>query len=332
MSSITIPAQASEHPHVRSMNVLRDLTHVADLIELCFSNTMDHEGQRYVNDMRRAGHDDGFLRWANHVAETTSMPMTGYVWEENNRIVGNASLIPFRENGKRIYLIANVATHPDYRRRGIARILTQRLIDHARKKNAAAVWLHVRDDNPGAIRLYQELGFHETLRRTTWAANSDSHLPQPHSDIQIVPRHPRFWQQQQDWLRRLYPDTLNWYASLNLHALRPGFWSWINLLFMEYDLQQWAAVHGEELLATLTWMPRGGRSESMYAATGAAWSETETRRSESYAEGLTQLLIHVRRAMSDHTSLTLEYPAGEMVEAFQAAGFKSRRTLIWMKA
>lgn len=54
MSSITIPAKANEHPQVRSLNVLRDLSTVADLIELCFSNMMDNEGQRYLSDMRRA--------------------------------------------------------------------------------------------------------------------------------------------------------------------------------------------------------------------------------------------------------------------------------------
>jgi N-acetylglutamate synthase-like GNAT family acetyltransferase len=257
------------------------------------------------------------------MAETSSLPLTGYIWEENGKIVGNTSLIPFRDHGKRIYLIANVATHPDYRRRGIARILTQRALQHAHSKKATAVWLHVRDDNPGAIKLYQDLGFQEIARRTTWSANADSHLLKPFSDIQIVSRHPRFWNQQQDWLRRLYPDHLSWYAPLNLNALRPGFWNWIYLLFMEFDLQQWAAVRGDTLLATLSWMPHGGRSESIYLATG-----TDPR----FAEALTQILVHVRRAMSNHISLTLEYPGGEMTEAFEAAGFKPRRTLIWMKA
>ena len=119
MASISIPAQKNEHPQVRSLNILRDLSPVADLIELCFSNTMDGDGQRYLSDMRRASHDDKFLRWANHMAETSSVPLTGYVWEENGRIVGNASLIPFRDKGRRVYLIANVAVHPDHRGHGI---------------------------------------------------------------------------------------------------------------------------------------------------------------------------------------------------------------------
>ena len=90
MSTITLPAKANEHPNIRALNVLRDLSTVADLIELCFANTMDNDGQRYLSDMRRASRDSGFLRWADHVAETTSLPLTGYVWEENNKIVGNA--------------------------------------------------------------------------------------------------------------------------------------------------------------------------------------------------------------------------------------------------
>jgi predicted GNAT family acetyltransferase len=256
------------------------------------------------------------------MTESASLPLTGYVWEEEHKIIGNASLIPFRDRGKRIYLIANVATHPDHRRRGIARLLTQRVMDHARRKNAAALWLHVRDDNPGAVKLYEDLGFQQIARRTTWIANADSRLPKFDSDIRIVPRHPRFWSQQQDWLRRIYPEVINWYAPLHLNALRPGFWNWLYLFFMDFDTQHWAAVRGRELLAALTWMPRGGRTESMYVAAGEG----------SGPEALTELLIHARRSLSNHAALSFEYPAGEMTEAFQAAGFRIRRTLIWMRA
>ncbi len=338
MSSITLPAKANEHPQVRSLNILRDLPVVADLIELCFSSTMDGDGQRYLSDMRRAGRDDKFLNWANHMAETSSLPLTGYVWEENNKIVGNASLIPFRDKGKRIYLIANVATHPDYRRRGIARILTQRAMEHAHNKKTTAIWLHVRDDNPGAIKLYTDLGFQEIARRTNWQASPDLSFPKPDTDIQIVPRHPRFWPQQQDWLRRLYPEALSWYQPLNLTALKPGLTNWLYMLFMDFNIKQWAAVRGDDLLATLTWMPQGGRSESIYGATaGRVGSDRLPYRDqegevEAPAEALTQLLIHVRRALFNHPRLALDYPAGEMTDAILAAGFKPLRTLIWMRA
>src|SRR6185503_13701795 len=208
MSSITISAKAKDHPHLRPLNVLRDLSAVADLIELCFSPTIDNDGQRYLSDMRRASRDDSFLHWASRMTETASMPLMGYVWEQDGRIIGNASLIPFRDKGKRIYLIANVATHPDYRRRGIGRALTERVMKQARDKKASAIWLHVRDDNPGAIKLYQDLGFQEIARRTTWQATPNPRLFYPDTDIKITSRQPRFWSLQQEWLRRLYPDDL----------------------------------------------------------------------------------------------------------------------------
>ena len=327
MSSISIPVKVNDHPHIRPLNVLRDLPPVADLIELCFSSTMDNDGQRYLSDMRRASRDDSFLSWASHVTETAAMPLMGYVWEEDGRIVGNASLIPFREHGKRVYLIANVATHPDYRRRGIGRALTERTVKQARDKNAAAIWLHVRDDNPGAIQLYKGLGFQEIARRTTWYGIPDHFLSVPKTDIQIVARAPRFWSQQQDWLRNLYPDALNWYHSWNFNALRPGLWTWVYLLFVDFNIKQWAAVRNDELLSTLAWMPQSGRSESLYAAVSpSAGSESPN------GEALAQLLLQARRTLANHSSLSLDYPAGEMTDAIQAAGFRIRRTLLWMRA
>ena len=127
MSSITIPTaeDSKAHAHLRPLNILRDLPSVADLIELCFSSTMDSDGRRYIQDMRRAGKDNSFLKWANRVADTTSLPLTGYIWEQDGRIVGNVSLVPFRHKGGRLYLVANVAVHPDYRKRG-ARIAADR--------------------------------------------------------------------------------------------------------------------------------------------------------------------------------------------------------------
>jgi ribosomal protein S18 acetylase RimI-like enzyme len=322
MSSVTIPVKTKDQPHLRPLNVLRDLSAVADLIELCFSPTMDNDGQRYLSDMRRASRDDSFLRWASRMTETASMPLMGYVWEQDGRIVGNASLIPFRDQGKRVFLIANVATHPDYRRRGIGRALTECVMKQARDKKASAIWLHVRDDNPGAIKLYQDLGFQEVARRTTWQGSAEHRMTVPHSDIEIVPRHPRFWPLQQEWLQRLYPKDLGWYQSWNTNALRPGLWNWLYLLFIDFNVRQWAAVRSGELLATLTWMPQGGRSESLFAATGSTGASSEA---------LTFLLIHARRSISYPPSLTLDYPADGMVDAIRAAGFTPRRTLLWMR-
>jgi hypothetical protein len=102
--------------------------------------------------------------------------------------------------------------------------------------------------------------------------------------------------------------------------------NWLYLLFVDYNITQWAGVRGSELLATLSWMPSGGRTDTLYAAAPDGTS-SET----SASEALSQLLIHARRTLSSRASLSLEYPAGEMTEAIAAAGFRPRRTLLWMK-
>ena len=180
----------------------------------------------------------------------------------------------------------------------------------ARDKRASAVWLHVRDDNPGAIKLYRDLGFQEIARRTTWHASSDPRIPYPDTDIQIVSRQPRFWSLQQEWLRRLYPDDLAWYHAWNVSALRPGLWNWLYLLFVDFNIKQWAAVRNDKLLATVSWVPQASRSKSLYAAAGPG----------SVSEALTALLVNAQRTITFSQRLTLEYPADEMVEAIRAAG------------
>jgi GNAT superfamily N-acetyltransferase len=292
---------------------------------------MDRDGQRYINDMRRASRDNSFLKWASGMTETASLPLTGFVWEEDNRIIGNASLIPFRDQGKKIYLIANIAVHPDHRRRGIGRILTQRAMQHGWSKKSSALWLHVRDDNSGAIKLYTDLGFHEIARRTKWIAKPDLSFSSAQNtlktDIHIVTRHPRYWPQQQDWLRRLNPEALNWYHPNNINALRPGFLNWLYLTFIDTNIKQWAVVQNDKLLATLAWMMTNSRSDSLVGATPPPNSDVE-----SSAEALTQLLIHARSTLKSGSTLSLEYPGGEMTNAFTSAGFTERRTLLWMRA
>jgi len=167
MSAITRPINATPS-QLRSFDVRKDLNAVANLVETCFADTLDEDGRRYVNQMHSAARNPGYLRWAMAVAENAPMPFKGYVWEENGYLAGNLSLIPYRYQGKRCYLIANVAVDPAYRRKGIARSLTITAIDHARERGIDEIWLHVRSENAAAMNLYQSLGFIQRAKRITW--------------------------------------------------------------------------------------------------------------------------------------------------------------------
>ena len=55
--------------------------------------------------------------------------------------------------------ITNIATHPDHRRHGYGRAVTDALLNDAEARGAEQVSLEVRASNAGAIALYEELGF-----------------------------------------------------------------------------------------------------------------------------------------------------------------------------
>jgi len=321
MTSISVPAQSSSAGNLRPLNILRDLPRVADLIELCFADNMDSDGRSYVQQMRHASGDTSFKRWASTAIETASMPLSGFVWEQDGRIVGNASLVPFRHKGRRIYLIANIATHPDYRRKGIARALTERTMQHARQRGANEVWLHVRADNPGAVQMYADLGFVDRAHRTTWRIKTDSHLSSTSSLPAVTKRHARFWPQQITWLNQLHPEELAWYRSLNWNSLKPGLWNWLYRAFVEFDLRQWAVQKDGQLQGVLAWMPM------LHSA--PLWLACDP---DADPEAITALLVSAHRELRYHQTLRLEHPAGLQEAAIQAAGFDMARTLIWMRA
>lgn len=320
MTSVSLPTPSAIQKHLRPINVITDLPRIADLIEVCFASSMDSDGRTYIQHMRRASGDTSFLRWASNTIEGTSMPISGFVWDEGGQIVGNASLIPFRHKGKRIYLIANVATHPDHRRRGIARALTQKTMELARKRGSHELWLHVRDDNPAAIQMYRDMGYEIRAHRTTWrTVPSARHTPVPNLPP-VTKRHPATWEQQKAWLRQTNPVELAWYHSYNENSFKPGVWNWLYRTFVEFDQRHWAVRTEEGLQAVLSYAP-STRHSPLWLAVGT----------DSASEAVTSLLTHARRELNHLRKLTLEHPAGQFGKAIEEAGFTVQRTLIWMK-
>jgi ribosomal-protein-alanine N-acetyltransferase len=57
-----------------------------------------------------------------------------------------------------------LAVAPDYRRRGIGRMLLRHFLDHARETGASRVHLEVREGNP-AVMMYRQAGFNFAGRR-----------------------------------------------------------------------------------------------------------------------------------------------------------------------
>lgn len=73
--------------------------------------------------------------------------------------------------------IMNVATAPEFRRRGVGRRLLQHALERARGKGLERTLLEVRMGNAGAVALYESLGFRrDAVRRRYYADGEDAVL------------------------------------------------------------------------------------------------------------------------------------------------------------
>ncbi len=133
---------------LRPFSPLRDIGSVADLLEVAFGLELGPEGREAVRGMRAAAYI-GPLLWI------LGDLFSGYVWVEEGRVVGNVTLSRSRGG----YLVSNLAVHPDYRRRGIARRLMGAVLERVERRKAPWVALEVRQDNRVAKGLYEKLGF-----------------------------------------------------------------------------------------------------------------------------------------------------------------------------
>lgn len=69
--------------------------------------------------------------------------------------------------------LLTVAVDPAHRRRGAARLLLGAVIDRVRGDGARALFLEVGADNPGALTLYNSLGFRTVGRRAAYYMRGD---------------------------------------------------------------------------------------------------------------------------------------------------------------
>lgn len=147
----------------RPINLKYDVPQVTALLELAFGEKLDPEGRESVYTSNSA-----FFLWQLDRDYRRLPP--GYVWQEDGRIIGNVTLINTRTPGR--HIIANVAVHPDYRRRGIARALMEAVLAQVRARHGQTVVLQVLKDNVNAIRLYESMHFTQIGAMTEWRSST----------------------------------------------------------------------------------------------------------------------------------------------------------------
>lgn len=320
MATISETIAAAQEAHLRPFDARRDLGAVADLVELCFKETLDPEGREYLGRMRAAANSPPWISWAAK-AEWSLPAMGGFVWQQGGMLVGNVSLIPYYIKSQRFYLIANVAVHPEFRRQGIARRLTERAIAYARQHHAPSVWLHVREENQPAMQLYENLGFIERARRTTWYSGADFEPGYLSPDEYIIAPRADHWSSMHKWLTQNYPPELSWHMPLRVAWLNPGIMGGFYRLLYNAEIHQWALFEREQLACTVSWQVTASRANFFWLAAPAECTPRQVH----------ALLAYVRRQIAAPRPVMLDYPARQHEHALQAAGFTPRQTLIWME-
>jgi ribosomal protein S18 acetylase RimI-like enzyme len=155
-----IAVNVKTHNSIRPVDPQRDALAIIDLVALGFENELDPQGQKMLAQMRQTAQ----RRMLSPFAFSDLEP-AGFVWVEEERIVGNLSLRYALPNRRKGQMIGNVVVHPDYRGMGIGRALVEAAIGATQQQSLRWIGLEVRADNRVACGLYSHLGFQAVGRQ-----------------------------------------------------------------------------------------------------------------------------------------------------------------------
>ena len=121
------------------------IPHVAEIERLCFS-----------------------MPWSEKSLELlTGDGGVGFVAVCDGRVAAYGGMLTVLDEGQ----VTNIATHPDFRRRGAAKAVTDALSEYGRKNGISFIYLEVRKSNNAAIALYEGCGFLALGERKNFYSN-----------------------------------------------------------------------------------------------------------------------------------------------------------------
>ena len=117
----------------------RHIKEIARLEEICFSEPWSEEG----------------------ILEAYRLGTKFFAAEADKKLIGYIGIKAVIDEG----YITNIAVFPEFRRRGVAKALLNKVFEFAKEKGLSFVSLEVRPSNTEAISLYEKTGFKEEGRR-----------------------------------------------------------------------------------------------------------------------------------------------------------------------
>ncbi len=317
---ITIPALNQANNGPRPINLNTDIPQIVRLLETVFGATLDDEGRWIFSGMD--SQKPAFLWRLNPSASRLSL---GFVWEEDGRIVGNATVLKSRTNGR--YLVVNVAVDPDYRRRGIAHHLMEYVAQMVEGRGGRQILLQVVSDNQAALRLYQSLHYRTIGSMTTWYTPV-SHIRELAAEPGIAIRKLRAdeWQTAYEFDKlSLHPD-LNWPDLPRPDVYKNTMWNRVWNFFNGRQNETWIAVNEQnEMIGLVNILSEWSRTHLAAIRIHPDWRGQLER-------PLTAVLTHHLRRMP-RRNVRIDHPDDDELtnQRLSEAGFRPRRTLTHMR-
>jgi ribosomal protein S18 acetylase RimI-like enzyme len=310
---------------VRRARFPQDIPQITELVELCFNEVLDYPSRRMLRDVRAVARMGPaawrFARWVGAIKSAEWLLAS--IWQEQGRIAANATLTR-RAGEADAWLISNVAVHPNFRRRGIARILVEHALGEIRSQGGRNVYLQVDAANESAVRIYRELEFAEIGRRTAWLRAGGERRPARTDaagvSCRVDERRSSEWTEEYALWREISPAGTAWNTPLAEQSFRPSVWKWIE-----------RTVEGETERHFLA--RYGGRVEAALSAYSrlSGWEGVLIQREGSGGKVEQELLDAAWKAFSPEQSVLLETVPEASVESLVKLGFQKRRTFIWMR-
>ena len=307
----------------RPINLNKDIPQVVRLLESVFGETLDNEGRHLFSQVSNSSQPAMMWRFNPNMARLSP----GFVWEENNRIIGNVTLLPTQIPHR--FLVANVAVHADFRRQGLAKLLMQAVHNAVLERRGKVILLQVVKDNLKAINLYRNLRYQTIDSMTEWYTSStrvrDLALSGQHN-MPIRPLQRREWQAAYRLdLDCLHPD-LNWPEPLKPDAYKSGWWQQASRFLNGRQQEVWRITNNNNQIIGLgSIMSEWGRMHRLSVRVSPAWHGQLER------PLLAKLLRRVRYL--PRRSVRIDHPDQDetMNQLLQEANFTLRRTLTHMR-
>lgn len=322
MSAGTFPRSTNKNPGLRPVDPRRDLRQIASLMDVCFSDSLDQNGGGAGREMEALSRS-GALFW--FLGSMSPNWQLGFVWFENGKLVGNVST-QMAEHDKATWLIANVAVHPDYRRRGLATALTAAATDLAQQNHARRILLQVHQHNTGAYTLYRDLGFEVITTRSTWERVSALEPPPlTLPDLDIRPARRAEWESDFSFVARHRAAGFSWLHPLRQADWRPSFWRTLSNFLNAARDEHWLAINTAGQLVGAFYLSAGfSTTDDLNILVRPEWQGRLER---------PLLAAALRRLGRRPWSVRVDHPTPDdpTESALKEFGFRKIQTLVWME-